>query len=1022
MYPVQDTVIGSFILTRMDTFIKRQYFFDYVMTIRYASKPIPKPAIMYRTESGKWESLYTGVQLVNYLTPPKIFFQKGVRDFDPEGDRFEAGFSDPDQRLVVVHDGDVCMGKLCKGTIGGCANGFIQRIHYMHGNWRAAQWISDLQRVVATWFPSHGFSIGLEDCLPSEEIERKVGIVVKKSIEAIKRGTKLAREKGVSEERIEQQCMKVASSVMSQSARVILNSVDRKNNILQCIQSGAKGKPMNICQILGVLGQQVSSGKRIFDLYNSKGRTLSCYDDEDADDPISHGLVTGSYRDGLACESYFFHCMTGREGLIDTACKTAETGYLQRRVIKVLESVYAASDGSVRDGADGNLISTRYAGDGQDPEKLVQVPVPILKKTGDPLAVCEAWCRGSGEEALTLSRIYAKVRHILNKNKNNRGRLYLAFDAEVEIPMPSSDVPPITWEDLKGPIERACCKLARIVGERRSVMHMELSIRTSFAATRLGRVTPTSVKAALESIVSRVERAKIAAGSSIGTLAGTSIGEPATQMTLNTFHAAGTGNVTVSRGVPRFKELIDLSKNPATPSLRIYLNPSLRSDVDIATRLAHDLPGKYLKDFVERMELVLDEDPTTSTIEGDRCMVEVHNSIAPPVAKADWSRWIARLVLKKKKMVASNLTVAHVRSALRANFGEKIRVITSQPMDEEWICRVRISKTANALKLEKLRDLADHERMNLEKLALDEIMVTMVEEARICGISSIKQAFVSKKQGEYVIDTDGTSLEQVLSSGDLIDYRRCTSNSIHESFKCLGVEAAQNVIRLETQDVINDSGDVHVGHLDLLSQKMNVAGQPLPVTRHGMKRGQTGVLAAASFERTVDTFLHAAVHSETDRAGGVTESIVLGRLTRMGTGSVRLVHDKEMLKKIAAKKMSDQNVKLRFIGRKKGGYRKRRTVFWDFTSDPIHRVHVVQDSMRRVFTPPPVSSFADEDEPMTPPTDDDEDMLDCSAGRCETPPPATMMFGRWPIQMLMPQKPVWTIRMPMPKVVVVSQS
>ena len=71
---------------------------------------------------------------------------------------------------------------------------------------------------------------------------------------------------------------------------------------------------MNIAQILGVLGQQVHSGKRIHPLYNPKGRTLSCYSEEDMDDPIAHGLVTGSYRDGISCESYFFHCMTGREG------------------------------------------------------------------------------------------------------------------------------------------------------------------------------------------------------------------------------------------------------------------------------------------------------------------------------------------------------------------------------------------------------------------------------------------------------------------------------------------------------------------------------------------------------------------------------------------------------------------------------------------------------------------------------------------------------------------------------------
>jgi len=314
-----------------------------------------------------------------------------------------------------------------------------------------------------------------------------------------------------------------------------------------------------------------------------------------------------------------------------------------------------------------------------------------------------------------------------------------------------------------------------------------------------------------------------------------------------------------------------------------------------------------------------------------------------------------------------------------------------------------------------MKDLADNERSDLEKMATDEIMMTTSEESRIAGIASIKNAFVSKKDDEYVIDTVGTSLEEVLSSGDLIDYRRCFSNSIHECYKSLGVEAARNVIRMECQDVINDSGDIHVCHLELLAEKMNVRGTPLPVTRHGMKRGKTGVLAAASFERTVDTFLHAATHNESDPAGGVTESIVLGRLTRMGTGYVRMVNDKEMQKKFSLKKMNSENTKLRFIGRKRGTFRQQKSTFWDFTSDPIHQVHIVQDSMRRVFTPPPVSTskMDIDDEPMTPPTpDDDEDFDEEMRERCETPP-----FGFWKIQMLMPDRLVWPIKMLQPEVI-----
>ena len=967
-------MIGAYLLTNKDCFIKRETFFDLLMTVKWSKKNIPEPAVMYRDEeTGKWQHLYTGAQLVSYLTPPKIYFEKGVRDFEvPEGKtRIDAGMDDPEQRLVIVNDGDLMMGKLCKATIGGVANGFIQRIHYMHGAWAAAEWISDLQRSIANWFPSRGFSIGLEDCIPSKEIEDGVSAVVQRSIEAIKKGSKAAREAGVSEERIENERMRVASSVMSQSARVILNAVSKDNNILQCIQSGAKGKSMNIAQILGVLGQQVHSGKRIHDLFDGKGRTLSCYTEDEMDDPLAHGLVTGSYRDGLDVQSYYFHCMTGREGLIDTACKTSETGYLQRRLVKILESVYSAEDGTVRDG-EKKIVTTKYGGDGMDTEKVVAVSVPILKKKGHPLAVCERWCGGAGEEAETLAPIYEKVRGILNRHENNSGKLYLPFDADVEAPMPQSSVPPARWAELKPLIEEACETIAGIVGERMNIMHMELSIRTSFCTRKLGRVTPASVKQSLDNIVRRVEKGRIDAGTAVGTIAATSIGEPATQMTLNTFHSAGTGNVTVSRGVPRFKELIDLSKNCATPSMRIFLNPDLSHDVRVANQVAQDIACKFLKDFVVETQVIEDPDPTTSIVEEDRRMVEVYTKLALPVAKADWSRWVGRIVLDREAMLRKNLTVLHVRSSLRDTLGDKVRIITSESMDEEWVCRLRMSKTLNALKLEKARALAAEVRGDAERMATEEIVISVVDESRIAGMASIKTAFVSKVNGEYIIDTDGSSLETVLSSGDLVDYRRTFSNSVHETFKCLGIEAARNVIRHETQSVINDSGYISVCHLDLLAEKMTTAGIMLPVTRHGMKRGKQGVLVSASFERTVDTFLHAAIHSEKDSAQGVTESIVMGRLHKMGTGHVTLLQDKSKHKELALKKRQKKVPAPRFIGRRKGQRRDTRMTYWNFVSDPIHKLHAVQ-TKRRVFTPPPecsggVGFSAESDVPMTPPT------------------------------------------------------
>ena len=201
--PVQDSVIASYTLTSKDTFLDRAHFFDLTMQVRYSEKEIPQPAVMYRTKSGAWKSLYTGRQLLSYLTPPIVTLARCTRGIDREGKCDGELAMDPDERFVVCQDGELMSGRLCKATIGSVNRGFIHRIVYLYGGWKAAKWISDLQRAVTTWFSSYGFSIGMDDCVPSEKIERDVRVVVDESMEAVSRGTQQARDAGVSEDRIE---------------------------------------------------------------------------------------------------------------------------------------------------------------------------------------------------------------------------------------------------------------------------------------------------------------------------------------------------------------------------------------------------------------------------------------------------------------------------------------------------------------------------------------------------------------------------------------------------------------------------------------------------------------------------------------------------------------------------------------------------------------------------------------------------------------------------------------------------
>ena len=125
-----------------------------------------------------------------------------------------------------------------------------------------------------------------------------------------------------------------------------------KNNLSAMVMTEAKGGIVNQTQISALLGQQSLEGRRVPKMQN--GKTLPCYLPFDPN-PRSSGYISDRFISGLRPQEFYFHCMAGREGLIDTAVKTSRSGYLQRCLIKQLESLIVNYDMTVRDN-DGSIV------------------------------------------------------------------------------------------------------------------------------------------------------------------------------------------------------------------------------------------------------------------------------------------------------------------------------------------------------------------------------------------------------------------------------------------------------------------------------------------------------------------------------------------------------------------------------------------------------------------------------------------------------------------------------------------
>lgn len=521
---VQDSVIGTYMLTSKDTFLTKGRFFDLTMSVHYGEKPVPEPAIMYKTADGHWEYLYTGKQLVSYATPKGICMERSTRNLDESS--MDACF-DADERRVVIQDGNVCSGQICKQIIGGVSRGVIDRICKSQNNWKAAKFISDLQRVATNWLYTHGFSIGISDCCHSKETQQQIDDILQGTYRRVSDGVAKARAHGFDEDAIESEVQGIFSNVLNSVATSVLSTIPTDNNIRMSVESGSKGKKLNICQIHGCIGQQIVSGKRTRHRKDFSARTFPCFEKGDQD-PRAFGFCPTSYLQGLDPVTYYTHSMGGREGMIDTACKTAETGYIQRRLITILQSEKANFDMTVRD-ANNGVVQHKYGGDCLDPVKLMKVRTKVLTLPGDPDDVAVRWCGKAGLEAERLSRVVALARKAGAVFGKEIDSVHLPFDlcdyfsTVFNAPCPTdTDVVPL--------VERAEQGIISIIGDELSSNHILVHIRSTVVSKRLPGVSLETIAQMLDRAVKKTQYAIITGGEMVGTLAAQSIGEPATQM------------------------------------------------------------------------------------------------------------------------------------------------------------------------------------------------------------------------------------------------------------------------------------------------------------------------------------------------------------------------------------------------------------------------------------------------------------------------------------------------------------
>lgn len=899
---VQDVLIGAYLFTQKDTFLERGEVMDLLMYVEHRRPSrLPAPAVLHP------RPLWTGKQIVSALMPG-ITLRKKVRNGQ------ESTIEDIREKYVLVVNGQLLAGSMCKGSLGSVSGGVIHIIYKDCSCQAASHFIGDCQRVIHCWLQGEGFSIGIRDCVTQKATEKQVCRIIRKSL---RDNHQLQQHKqGEHDLRLEGRTSQLLQSILDRTGRSVLHDIDPQNSIYRAVTSGSKGNPINISQIMACVGQQSVEGRRI---NVTKDTSLSCYTSHFKDSPQKHGFVANSYFLGLTPQEYFFHAMGGREGLVDTAVKTAATGYISRRLVKMMESIHTEYDKTVRSSS-GEIIQFVYGGDGVDPIYIEKQQLPCLTWSHERI---QQWCipplrtEWPGATRAQVRQLYEdcqreadtlrSVCEIIHRKRQKYTssviedvvfcsihvrRMLTHFDnRNGKMPM---------YYRPTGIVTALCDKMSRIGGQMQTCM-VQLLLQhylCSYQVIFVYRLDEQALVECTRSIYSEYIKSLVQPGEMVGAIAASSIGEPCTQMTLNTFHYAGVLSKNVTLGVPRFKELIDVSKNIKTPSITLHLKPPLSGSEALACSFANSIRYTILGDLVRESQLLHEPDLWETAVEADRLMLRMHR-MTPTYREENHadqlSSWVIRYTINRDAMEERSITMDILQSALYSTMREHIQVCCSDHNAIECVIRVRLYGLDSTMELSKLAK-SDEELVYLEKVSMQQLQNHLLDRVYIHGLKNIKNTHLRKltssalegqemtTTSQWIVDTEGTNLRQIFNL-DGVDFRYTISNDVHEVFTTLGIESGAMVLFNEIKQVLSFDGTyVNDRHMLLLVDTMTFNGFICPVSRHGMARSALGPLMRSSFEETVDVLLDAAGYGENDTLLGVTESIMLGNRAPLGTG------------------------------------------------------------------------------------------------------------------------------------------
>ncbi|TDH69964.1 hypothetical protein CCR75_006384 [Bremia lactucae] len=937
----QDFLTASYLLTQKNIFFNREQFCQVLSIMSDANEHIelPRPAIVCPVR------LWTGKQVISLLVKPNqdttvlVNLELKERNYT-------------DRKYLCWKDGYVCFrnselicGNLGKKTLGdGSKQGLFYVLIRDHGSHEAARCMNRLAKLCARWLGNFkGFSIGIDDVTPSTELAAEKEKLLQagyaaanKSIEAYRRG-KLSLKAGCNAiQSLESELNGLLGKLRETAGAECMRTLPFHNNPRIMAECGSKGSALNISQMMACVGQQSVSGKRVPEGFVN--RTLPHFLPH-ALHASAKGFVANSFYSGLTATEFFFHTMGGREGLVDTAVKTAETGYMARRLMKALEDLSCQYDNTVRN-SEGSVVQFTYGDDGLNPaymegddrpvdfhrllehirntlpdrespallpfelrrlsKQVVQRPAfQAILPTGRKFLIEIEEFLGAVATEMAANRTGCGIASLDKEVPSYATTLEKAFDeteASVATVKLSEKIVDKKWfkkevqdtmamdEEMNVEVTRSRAKELDKVGlPAWEQLHFPTTASRAEWCTRAGLDgTKEKEEAAwlLSHNVCRLTTKQVEklVESSLFKYnrAGMEPGEAVGAVGAQSISEPGTQ---MTLKTFHFAGVASMNVTLGVPRLKEIINASKVISTPIITAAlvckTDERSARIVKGQIEKTTL------------GE---IAVH---IKQVFARDQAYLSVKLDLHAIEQLHLNITASSVRTSILNAVGigprSALRLLKEQHVLLNARCpdKLRLLAPTN-YKGAKSDTRGAYFALQALKSELPSVIVQ--------GIPTVHRAVINYQE---VQDPNATKSLHLLVEGyglaDVmgipgVDGLRTTSNHIVEVEKTLGIEAARELISSEVNYIMSAYGiGIDRRHLMLLSDIMTFKGEVLGITRFGIAKMKESVLMLASFEKTTDHLFDAAVHSRTDAIVGVSECIIMGIPIPIGTGIFQLL-------------------------------------------------------------------------------------------------------------------------------------